>query len=69
MERPIDQIKQAEQSMKELLKAAQEMRQQIDLACAQNPNETAELRKAAASFEKEIERIQEYLQQWKRGIQ
>lgn len=69
MERPIDQIKQAEQSMKELRKAAQEMRQQIDLACAQNPQETAELRKAAALFQKEVERIQEYLEQWKRSIQ
>ena len=69
MERPIDQIKQAEQSMQELQKAAKELRQQIELACAQNPGETAELTKAAAAFEKEIERIQEYLQQWKRGIQ
>ena len=55
--------------MKELRKAAQEMRQQIDLACAQNPQETAELRKAAALFQKEVERIQEYLEQWKRSIQ
>ena len=69
MERPIDQIKQAEQSIEVLLKAAQELRQKIDLACAENPEETAELRKAAASFEKEIERIQEYLEQCRKGIQ
>ena len=69
MERPIDQIKQAEQSMQELQKAARDLRRQIELACAQNPEETAELTRAAAEFEKEIERIQEYLQQWKRGIQ
>jgi predicted nucleic acid-binding Zn-ribbon protein len=69
MERPIDQIRQAEQSMQELQKAAKELRQQIELACAHNPGETAELTRAAAAFEKEIERIQDYLQQWKRGIQ
>jgi len=69
MERPIDQIKQAEQSVEELLKAAKDLRQKIDLACAQNPKETAELMKAAASFEKEIERIKDYLQQCRQGIQ
>jgi seryl-tRNA synthetase len=69
MERPIDQIKQAEQSVEELLKAAKELRQKIDFACAQNPKETAELMKAAASFEKEIERIKDYLQQCRQGIQ
>ena len=69
MERPIDQIKQAEQSVQELLKAAKELRLKIDLACAQNPEETAALMKAAASFEKEIERIKEYLQQCRQGIQ
>ena len=69
MERPIDQIKQAEQSIQQLLKAAKELRQKINLACAQNPEETAILMKAAASFEKEIERIREYLQQCRQGIQ
>ena len=69
MERPIDQIKEAEQSIQELLKAAKELRQKIDLACAQNPEETAQLMKAAASFEKEIEKIKEYLQQCRQGIQ
>lgn len=69
MERPIDQIRQAEQSIQELLKAAKDLRQRIDLACAEHPEETAQLMKAAASFEKEIERIKEYLQQCRQGIQ
>lgn len=55
--------------MRELMDAAAELRRRVDLACAQNPEETAELVKAAANFEKEIERIQQYLQQWRQGIQ
>ena len=69
MERPIDEIKKAEAAMQELLKAAMELRRQIDLACAQNPEETAELTKAAAALEKEVERIKNYLQQWRKTIQ
>jgi predicted nucleic acid-binding Zn-ribbon protein len=69
MERPIDEIKKAEEAMRELMKAASELRHQVDLACAQNPEETAPLTQAAAALEKEIERIQQYLEQWRRTIQ
>ena len=69
MERPIDEIKKAEAAMRELLSAAAELRRRVDLACAQNPEETAELMKAAAAFEKEVERIQQYLLQWRKSIQ
>ena len=69
MERPIDEIKKAEAAMQELLKAATELRRQVDLACAQNPEDTAELTKAAAALEKEVQKIKDYLQQWRKTIQ
>jgi hypothetical protein len=69
MERPIDEIKRAEGAMQELLKAAAELRRQVDLACAQNSEETAELTKAAAALEAEVQRIKDYLQQWRQSIQ
>lgn len=69
MERPIDQIKKAEAAMKELLEAAALLRQRVKDACAQNPDETAELVAAAERFEKEVQRIDEWLHQCRRGIQ
>jgi predicted nucleic acid-binding Zn-ribbon protein len=69
MERPIDEIRKAERAMQELLAAAGELRRQIDLACAENPEETAELRKAAAALEKEVQRIKDSLQRWRQSIQ
>jgi hypothetical protein len=69
MERPIDEIRKAEAAMQELLKAATELRRQVDLACAQNPEETAELMKAAAALEKEVQKIKDCLQQWRKTIQ
>ena len=69
MERPIDEIRKGEAAMQELLKAAAELRRQIDLACVQNPEETTELTKAAVALENEVQRIKDYLQQWRRSIQ
>ncbi len=69
MERPIDDIKRAEAAIQELLKAATELRRQIDLACAQKPEEVVELTKAAAALEAEVQRIKDYLQQWRQSIQ
>jgi len=69
MERPIDEIRKAEAAMQELLKAAAELRRQVDLACAQKSEETAELTKAATALEKEVQRIKDYLQQWRQSIQ
>jgi len=68
MERPIDEIRKAETAMQELLQAAAELRRQINLACAEKPEETAELTKAAAALEKEVQRITDYLQQWRQSI-
>ena len=68
-DRPIDEIRRAEAAMQELLKAATELRRQIDLACAQNPDETAELTKAAAALELEVQRIKDYLRSWRQNIQ
>jgi hypothetical protein len=69
MERPIDEIRKAEAAMQELLAAAAELRRQVELACSQNPEETAELRKAAAALEQEVQRIKSYLLQWRQSIQ
>jgi len=69
MERPIDEIRKAETAMQELLTAAAQLRRQVDLACSENPEETAELRKAAAALEHEVQRIKDYLQQWRQSIQ
>ncbi|HEV2400745.1 MAG TPA: hypothetical protein VGS27_27670 [Candidatus Sulfotelmatobacter sp.] len=68
-ERPIDQIKRAEEGMRELLKAASELRRQVSFACAEYPEETAELVCAAESLEREVEVIKARLQQWRQGIQ
>jgi hypothetical protein len=68
-ERPIDQIKKAEEAMRELVAAAAELRRQIAFACAEHPDETVELVRAAESFEREVQTIKERLQQWRQGIQ
>lgn len=67
MERPIDQIRKAEEAMRELLKAAAQLRQQVENAG--NPQQLAELIKAAAEFEKEAQKIKESLQRWRQSIQ
>lgn len=69
MERPIDQIKKAEEAMRELLKAAAQLRQQVEIAGAKDPQHLAELIRAAAEFEKEAQKIKESLQQWRQSIQ
>lgn len=69
MERPIDQIKRAEAAMRELRDAAAQLRRQVEAASAQNPGETAELVQAAERFEKEVQRIDQWLQQCRKSIQ
>lgn len=69
MERTIDEIKKAEQAMQELLKVAAQLRQQIELASEKNPEQIAELVKAAAGFEREAQKIKDYLQHWRQSIQ
>ena len=67
MERPIDQIRRAEEAMRELLKAAAQLRQQVENAG--DRQQLAELIKAAAEFGKEAQKIKESLQQWRQSIQ
>jgi ATP-dependent protease HslVU (ClpYQ) ATPase subunit len=69
MERPIDQIKKAEEAMQELLKVAAQLRREVENVGARNPEQTAELLKAAAGFEKEAQKIKQSLQQWRQSIQ
>ena len=69
MERTIDEIKKAEQAMQELLDVAAQLRKQIELASEKNPEQIAELVKAAAGFEREAQKIKDYLQQWRQSIQ
>lgn len=69
MERPIDEIKKAEQAMQGLLKIAAQLRREVELAGSRNPEQLAELMNAAAKFEKEAQKIRDYLQQWRQSIQ
>lgn len=69
MERTVDQIRKAEAAVRELLEAAAHLRREVEIACARNPEQTAELRTAAARFEAEAHRIDESLRAWKQGIQ
>ena len=68
MQRPIDEIKQAERAMQELLKVAAQLRKEIEMAGAQHPEQLAELVNAAARFENEAQKIKDYLQQWRQSI-
>jgi hypothetical protein len=69
VERTIDQIRKAEEAMQELLKVAAQLRREVQIAGEKNPGALAELVKAAEAFEKEAQRIQQSLQQWRQGIQ
>ncbi len=63
MERPIDEIKKAEQAMQELLRIAAQLRREVEIAGAKNPERLSELVNAAARFENEAEKIKNSLQQ------
>ena len=69
MERTIDQIKQAEQAMQQLLKVAAQLRQEVENAGARNPDQLKDLVDAAEKFEKEAQKIKDYLKQWRQSIQ
>jgi len=69
MERSIDEIKKAEQAMQELLRVAAQLRKQIDEVGEKDPEQLAPLMNAAANFEKEAQRIKDFLQQWRQSIQ
>ena len=69
MERSIDEIKKAELAMQELLKVAAQLRKQIDEVGSKNPEQLASLVNAAANFEREAQKIKDFLQQWRQSIQ
>jgi hypothetical protein len=68
MERTIDEIKKAEQAMQELLRIAAQLRREVEVAGAKNPEKLSELVNAAVKFEKEAQKIKDYLQQWRQSI-
>ena len=55
--------------MQGLLKIAAQLRREVELAGTKNPEKLAALVNAAAKFEKEAQRIKDYLQQWRQSIQ
>jgi hypothetical protein len=69
MERTIDEIKKAEQAMQELLKIAAQLRREVEIAGAKNPEQLAALVNAATKFENEAQKIKDYLQRWRQSIQ
>ncbi len=68
MERTIDQIKQAEHAMQQLLKVAAQLRREVENAGARNPEQLKDLMNAAEKFEKEAQKIKDYLKQWRQSI-
>jgi hypothetical protein len=69
MERTIDEIKKAEQAMQELLKIAAQLRREVEIAGAKNPEQLTALVNAATKFENEAQKIKDFLQQWRQSIQ
>lgn len=68
MERQIDRIKQAEDAMKELLKIAAQLRQEVERAGSSNPDQVRELLEAAQGFELEAKRVKDSLRDWREDI-
>ena len=68
-ERQIDQIKKAEEAMRELLAIAAQLRSEVEKAADKSPSALSELREAAEKFEKEAQAIRDALGKWRRGIQ
>lgn len=54
--------------MKELLKVAEHLRQEIEKAGLKDPNQVRDLLKAAEGFEKEAKRVSECLREWRKDI-
>ena len=69
MDRPIDQIKKAEEAVQGLLKVAAQLRREVENAGSRNPEQVAELLKAASRFEQEAQKIKQSLQRWRQSIQ
>jgi len=55
--------------MQELLKIAAQLRREVEIAGAKNPEKLGELVDAAVKFENEAQKIKDYLRQWRQSIQ
>ncbi len=55
--------------MQELLKVAAQLRREVENAGSRNPEQVAELLKAASRFEQEAQKIKQSLQRWRQSIQ
>ena len=67
-ERQIDRIQKAEAAVRELLKVAAQIREEINNAETKDPDQKRELLEAAEGFEKETEKIQDALREWREDI-
>jgi hypothetical protein len=67
-ERQIDKIKEAEGAVQELLRAAAQLRQQIEEIQSKDPSQLTELLEAAQAFENEIQKMTDALESWRREI-
>jgi DNA-binding ferritin-like protein len=67
-ERQIDKIKEAEGAVQELLEAAAQLRRQIEDVQSKDPEHLTDLLQAAEAFEKEIQKMTEALESWRREI-
>jgi polyhydroxyalkanoate synthesis regulator phasin len=66
--RQIDRIKEAEGAVQELLRAAAQLRQQIEELQSKDPEHLKELLTAAEAFEKEIQKMTGALESWRKEI-
>ena len=67
-ERQIDKIKEAEGAVQELLRAAAQLRQQIEEIQSKDPEHLTELLDAAQAFEDEIQKMTDALESWRKEI-
>lgn len=67
-ERQIDKIKEAEGAVQELLRAAAQLRRQIEEIQSKDPEHLKDLLDAAQAFESEIQKMTDALESWRKEI-
>jgi exonuclease VII small subunit len=67
-ERQIDRIRKAETAAQELREAAAQIRQELDSAKTEDPSQLGELLEAVEGLEKEAERLEDALGEWRKDI-
>jgi uncharacterized coiled-coil DUF342 family protein len=67
-ERQIDKIKEAEGAVQELLRAAAQLRRQIEEIQSKDPEHLTDLLDAAQAFESEIQKMTDALESWRKEI-